>query len=58
MPHQKGSGEELNQNKDLKVTGIGKRIAMKNFRGKEREEINTQICPCCNKYVETGVECG
>ena len=28
--HQKGSGEELNQNKNVKVTGIGKRKAGKN----------------------------
>ena len=52
--HQKGSGEELNQNKNTRITGIGKRIAGKNLRGKEKEEIK-EICQCCNKYVETGV---
>ena len=52
--HQKGSGEELNQNKDARITGIGKRIARKNLWGKEKEEINKEICLCCNKYIETG----
>ena len=56
--HSKGSEEELNQNEDARVTGIGKKIAGKNLRGKEKEEINKEICLCCNKYVETGVECG
>ena len=56
--HPKGSEEELNQNEDARVTGIGKKIAGKNLRGKEKEEINKEICLCCNKYVETGVECG
>ena len=56
--HQKGSGKELNQNKDARVTDIGKRIAGKNLRGKQKEEINKEICPYCNKYVETGIECG
>ena len=56
--HQKGSGEELNQNKDARITGIGKRIARKNLRGKEKEEINKEICLCCNKYVEISVEFG
>ena len=56
--HQKGSGEELNQNKDARVKGIGKRIAGKKLRGKGKEEIDKEICLCCNKYVEIGVECG
>ena len=56
--HQKGGGEELNQNKDARVTGIGKRKAWKNLRKKEKQAINKEVCPCCNKYVETGVECG
>ena len=45
--------EELNQNKDARVTDIGKRTAVKKLRGKEKEEINKEICSCCNKYVET-----
>ena len=57
VPHQKVSGEELNQNKYTRVTGIGKKKAGKNLREKEKEEINKEICPCCNKYVEKGVEC-
>ena len=32
--HQKGSGEELKQNKDTRVTGIGKRKAGKKFKRK------------------------
>ena len=28
------------------------------MRGKEKEEINKEICHYCNKYVETGIECG
>ena len=58
VPDQKGSGERLNQNKDARITGIGKRKAWKNLREKEKEQINKEICPCCKKYVETGVECG
>ena len=54
--HQKGSGEELNQNEDVRVTGIGNRIAGENLGGKEKEEINKEICLCCNKYLETGLE--
>ena len=56
--HQKGSEEEPNQNKDPMVTGIASRKAGKNLREKEKEEISKELCPCCNKYVETGVECG
>ena len=58
VPHQKGSGEELNQSKGARVTGIGKRNAGKNLRVTEKEEINKAVCPCYNKYVETDVECG
>ena len=56
--HQKGGGDELNQNEDARVTYTGNRNAKKNLRGKEKEEINKEICLCCDKYVGTGVECG
>ena len=55
--HQKGRGEELSQNKDARVANIVKRIVWKNLRAKEKEEIIKGIFPCCNKYVETGVQC-
>ena len=28
------------------------------MKGKEKEEINKEICLSCNTYVETGVKCG
>lgn len=48
---QRGTEEELKQNKDTRVTGIRKKNVGKNSKAQEKEEINKKICPCCNKFA-------
>ena len=50
--------KNLKKNKNAWVTGIWLRNAGKNLRAQEKEEINKNICSCCNKFVKTGIERG
>ena len=50
LSDQRGTEEELKQNKDARVTGTRKKNVGKNSKAQEKEEINKKICPCCNKF--------
>lgn len=58
MLHWSAGGEELKQNKYERVTDKQNWNAGEKLRTQQKEEINKEMCLCCNKFVKTDVKFG
>ena len=58
MLHWSAGGEELKQSKYERVTDKQNWNAGEKLRTQQKEEINKEMCLCCNKFVKTDVKFG